>query len=315
MWETLYPARMWDESPLAVADGLCWAHKSLFRFLRAPFWGCSLSLGALPFPCHGHGWQRAQSPRTGTVTPFSPGFISRSSRSRRCLRGYHRRSLPAPGTWLTGLQGPPQPPYLPQPCSAGDKPGSLARGIVRDPLVFKELGLKNVILGTLQDPTLLVPGCVRSDPEFPSSVVGRSWCQPCAMGAVTAGLSSGGGGQGEPQQNQRRWVPCSGQQVFCRSCDLGGFLGEGSGFRVKLGAGSEAPSPSCCLLESCTPGCFIAGFLNTKGLTLGDPERGCPGAGFALVTRNAEDVWSPPPAPFPPASWAARPRQILGVNY
>lgn len=71
----------------------------------------------------------------------------------------------------------------------------------------------------------MVPDCVRSrfDPMFPSSVVGWSWRQRCAMGAVTGGLSFGGGGQGEPQQNWKLWVLCPGQQILCRSCDLGVF--------------------------------------------------------------------------------------------
>lgn len=139
MWDTLYGAGIWDQSPLGVAGGLCWAPKSLFLVLGLLL----LSQGSV-FPLPQAGVAVCPEPQDWHCHPLQPRFISRSSWSWHGLRGYHRRSSPAPGTWLTGLQGPPQPPYLPQPCSAGDKPNSLARGIICDPLVFKEFGFKKM---------------------------------------------------------------------------------------------------------------------------------------------------------------------------
>lgn len=103
---------------------------------------------------------------------------------------------------------------------------------------------------------------------------------------------------------------------FCAKALSCGFLGGGgSSLCVTRRAGTQAPHSSC-FLENCTPGYFIAGFfLIQKALHLVNPEHGCHSTGFTFITRNAEDVWSPPPAPFPPASRAAQPRQILVVNY
>lgn len=64
------------------------------------------------------------------------------------------------------------------------------------------------------------------------------------------------------------------------------------------------------------PRYFIAWLFKTKRPTSElTPRHGCCSTAFTFILRNAEDVGSPPPAPFPPAIRAAWPRQILVVNY
>lgn len=91
-------------------------------------------------------------------SPPSPQVYQQEQLEPALALGLSREILPlhreraasgCPG--LMGLKGPPQPHYLPQPCSARDKLSSLARGIICGPLIFKKLGLKNVVFGVRQN--------------------------------------------------------------------------------------------------------------------------------------------------------------------
>lgn len=151
MWETLKGAGIWDQSPLGSAG-----HPDpSFGFVSAV-------LGLFPFS-QGSVFPLPQARVAACPEPQDWHCHPLYQREQAVLAlGLSQQILP----WLTGLQGPPQPPYLPQPCSAGDKPSSLARGIICDPLVFNELALKNVIFGAGP----MVPGCIRSGliPCFPA---------------------------------------------------------------------------------------------------------------------------------------------------
>lgn len=98
--------------------------------------------------------------------------------------------------------------------------------------------------------------------------------------------------------------------VSCRA------LGGGGSLHAPLRARSEVPH-SLLLAESCPLDILLQGLeiKKKKASHLANPRHGCHSAAFTFITRNAEDVGSPPPAPFPPESCAARPRQILVVNY
>lgn len=146
-----------DKNPLGVADGLCWAPKALF-------WFCERCSGAVPSFLRlcvplaiGMDGSVPRAPGLAPSPP-SPQVYQQEQPGPALALGLSREILPlhrehaasgCPG--LMGLQGPPQPHYLPQPCSARDKLSSLARGIICGPLIFKKLGLKNVVFGVRQN--------------------------------------------------------------------------------------------------------------------------------------------------------------------
>lgn len=140
---------MWGQSPLGVADGLCWAPKSLF-------WFCECGFGAVPFSS---GLCAPPATGTGGSMPRAPG-LALSPPSAQVL------SAGAGGAGSGVITGdPPLPPGSqgskghPSPVQLEISPAPWQGASSVTPLVFKELGLKKMsFFGA--GPT--VPDCIRS---------------------------------------------------------------------------------------------------------------------------------------------------------